>query len=416
MRKTVLTFLFFLGCYSWALAQLASFYVQPIQTDSKYAAAQDSHYVAVNPSVSSRDELLLFFGGTGSKPKDYTDFPNLAANLGYNAIDLAYLDGTSVDRACSANSDTSCFRNFRQEVCYGTPVSSAVDVDSLNSIYTRTVDLLQYLATKYPDQHWDHFFSGDSILWSKVVVSGHSQGSGHALYFAKQHTCARLIMFSGADDYSTYYGSPPGWVSWKSKTPLNDFYSFLHLEDDVISYSKQYKIVKALGMMSNGDDSTIVDNKVSPYNHSHLLYTDAKPRFQIYSATHDAPVVDFFTPRNSAGGLLFEPVWEYMLTNKISTGIQYAPGQKPDRIALYQNYPNPFNPTTTISYSLDSAQYVSLKVYDILGRVVNTLIDGRQTTGTHHVRFDASRLASGLYIYRLQAGSRVITKKMMLVK
>ncbi len=416
MKKTVLTILVSLGCYGLAMAQLTSFYVQPIQTDSHYAVAQDSHYVAFNASASSRDELLLFLGGTGSKPKDYTDFPNLAANLGYNAIDLAYLDGTAIDMACSASSDTTCFRNFHQEVCYGPPVSSAINVDSLNSIYTRTVKLLKYLAIKYPNQHWDQFLSGDSILWSKVVVSGHSQGSGHALYLAKQHTCARLIMFSGADDYSTYYDLPPGWISWKSKTPLNDFYSFLHLEDDVIPYSIQYKIVKALGMMSNGDDSTIVDNKASPYQHSHLLYTDAKPRFQINSATHDATVGDFFTPRNSSGGLLFDPVWKYMLTNQISTGIQGTSVEKPDRLALYQNYPNPFNPTTIISYSIDRAQHVSLKVYDILGRTVTTLIDGRQTTGLHHVRFNASHLASGLYIYRLQADTKVITKKMMVIK
>lgn len=84
--------------------------------------------------------------------------------------------------------------------------------------------------------------------------------------------------------------------------------------------------------------------------------------------------------------------------------------------ALGQNYPNPFNPTTNIDYALKTASNVTLKVYDVLGREVETLFSGRQITGTYRYSFDASRLSSGVYFYRLQAGEFVETKKMMLVK
>ncbi len=84
--------------------------------------------------------------------------------------------------------------------------------------------------------------------------------------------------------------------------------------------------------------------------------------------------------------------------------------------ALAQNYPNPFNPMTTIQYSLANTGNVSLKVYDILGREVANLVNGRQAAGEYTVQFNAANLASGIYFYRLQAGDFVQTKKMMLVK
>ena len=88
----------------------------------------------------------------------------------------------------------------------------------------------------------------------------------------------------------------------------------------------------------------------------------------------------------------------------------------PEQFVLYQSYPNPFNPTTTIRFELPSRTKLSVKVYDILGREVITLADEIREAGTHHVHFDAGGLASGVYFYRLQAGSFIETKKMMLLK
>jgi hypothetical protein len=88
----------------------------------------------------------------------------------------------------------------------------------------------------------------------------------------------------------------------------------------------------------------------------------------------------------------------------------------PKVFALEQNYPNPFNPTTVISYQLPVAGNVSLKVYDVLGKEVMTLVNGRQEAGAYNLNFNASNLSSGVYFYRLQSGNFVSTKKMMLVK
>ena len=88
----------------------------------------------------------------------------------------------------------------------------------------------------------------------------------------------------------------------------------------------------------------------------------------------------------------------------------------PDRMTLLQNYPNPFNPSTEISYSLSATGHVTLKIYDVLGREVATLVNEKQGAGAHTVRFDGSRLSSGVYFYRLNAGDFVATKKLVLTK
>lgn len=88
----------------------------------------------------------------------------------------------------------------------------------------------------------------------------------------------------------------------------------------------------------------------------------------------------------------------------------------PDRFALEQNYPNPFNPTTTISFSLPEATGARLEVYNILGQRVASLVNQAMPAGYHNISFDARALSSGMYIYRLEAGQKVLTRKMMLLK
>jgi len=92
----------------------------------------------------------------------------------------------------------------------------------------------------------------------------------------------------------------------------------------------------------------------------------------------------------------------------------------PTEFSLSQNYPNPFNPTTTIKYAISNRQLVTLKVYDILGSEIATLVNEDKTAGNYEVEFKSSvgslQLASGIYFYRLQAGNFIETKKMVVLK
>ena len=98
------------------------------------------------------------------------------------------------------------------------------------------------------------------------------------------------------------------------------------------------------------------------------------------------------------------------------TGISKDDNSLIKTFALSQNYPNPFNPTTEISYSVSKESFVSIKVFDILGREVRTLVNEVKSSGSFTVKFDGSRLASGVYIYKMQAGSFISSKKLVLMK
>ncbi|MDD5360806.1 MAG: T9SS type A sorting domain-containing protein [Ignavibacteria bacterium] len=120
---------------------------------------------------------------------------------------------------------------------------------------------------------------------------------------------------------------------------------------------------------------------------------------------------------NNLTGLVYNTGWTY--TNPIPcfvVGIHNISTEIPKSFMLSQNYPNPFNPVTMIKFSLPHATNVSLKVYDMLGREIANLVNGFKNAGEYIVDFDASSLTSGVYFYRMEAGSFVEIKRMVVVK
>ncbi len=109
-------------------------------------------------------------------------------------------------------------------------------------------------------------------------------------------------------------------------------------------------------------------------------------------------------------------IWLDNVTVTKVMGTNSEDNSKPLKFSLEQNYPNPFNPSTRINYSIPNTAHVTLDVFNMLGQKVATLVDTRQQAGNLSVTFDARNLASGIYIYRIQAGSFVQTKRMTLIK
>jgi hypothetical protein len=126
-----------------------------------------------------------------------------------------------------------------------------------------------------------------------------------------------------------------------------------------------------------------------------------------------------WSDKNRDTAYLYQNEWTFTWIGD-TTHTATAIGDKTDVIvhefSLKQNYPNPFNPTTTIAYSVASASHLSIEVFDLLGKKVATLMDGKQNPGVYEVTFDAHSLTSGVYFYKMQAGDFVQLRKMLVVK
>ncbi|MBK8553831.1 MAG: T9SS type A sorting domain-containing protein [Ignavibacteria bacterium] len=115
---------------------------------------------------------------------------------------------------------------------------------------------------------------------------------------------------------------------------------------------------------------------------------------------------EFAGTTGNYGTVKFSPIKTGILENNIQSLGYY----------LSQNYPNPFNPRTVISYQLLIPAYVSLKVYDVLGNEITTLVEGKKIAGTYEIDFDGSNMSSGIYFYKLITDGFVVTKRMVLLK
>ncbi|MBK9097156.1 MAG: T9SS type A sorting domain-containing protein [bacterium] len=133
-----------------------------------------------------------------------------------------------------------------------------------------------------------------------------------------------------------------------------------------------------------------------------------------WSYTYDGnnnPIEDLYQTWN---GSAWVNVNKFMYSH-LPTGIEQIEGEL-STYNLSNNYPNPFNPTTTIKFQIPEMGFIALKIYDILGNEITTLVNEELQAGNYEVEFDASSISSGIYFYRLQSGSFVETKKMILLK
>jgi hypothetical protein len=177
-----------------------------------------------------------------------------------------------------------------------------------------------------------------------------------------------------------------------------------------IGVGKKYYLYSFTGGTDNGDFSPDVyineDGPSSTYQWGPYDQLFAIPA-NSYSVENE---IKFTSPARSVQMIMIEGGNNYVSVN------DEAKSEFPNSFNLYQNYPNPFNPSTLIRYQLPAGVFVTLKVFDVLGNEVETLVSEYQNAGNHSVKFNASNLPSGVYFYRLESGNYLNTKKLLLLK
>lgn len=206
-------------------------------------------------------------------------------------------------------------------------------------------------------------------------MGGHSQGAGHAAYLAKQFAVDRVLMFAGPNDYSDYFSSAANWLEQPGFAAIAKHFAYLSLNDEIVSFSKQFANVFGLGM-DDYSDSTYVDTSSPPYANSQLLYTTQSPGLLLLN--HLVPI---------KFSLINIDVWTYMLTSTITTGL--VNNRNDLEISCS---PNP----VTAVLRLKSTSNLMGKHYVLLN-IQGQTIASKIITAVHESDIDLSCIPSGVY-------------------
>jgi hypothetical protein len=261
-----------------------------------------------------------------------------------------------------------------------------------------------FTSATFPPTGWT-ITGGTANAWLRSgTVSGYGLGTGAAYYnmwsaLPGENEDFKTLTFSGTTNatdsvefdyaYSPYPSSPP--------------------------YSQDSLVILA---STNGGTSWIslarmgpTDLQTAPASSSEFIPTASQWARKRLSVPLGTNKIDFLGESQFGNDLYIDSICV-----QHPTGIQPITNGIPRVYSLAQNYPNPFNPSTKISFALPKAGNVELKIYDILGREVTTLVNEFRIAGNYTVDFNAANLASGVYFYRIKSGDFIDTKKMVLMK
>ena len=317
------------------------------------------------------------------------------------SVALGTIEGSVVDSALDAGVPSRIIAtrdHWTSADKFGEPQSYVVDTDSLGNFTVGNLLPGSYFVFAVPlGSYAPAFYSTDTITtrWkmaTKVVINGNTV-NGIDIYVHEIPTS--VAGFAGIS----------GTLSLTSGTAST--------MAGAIVYANRGNVVAGFAITDVKGNYSI--DGLAPGAYS--LFVDrlgynAGPNPD--PASSDVPAVRTAVSYDASGNPVNANV--PLSISSVVTAVVSAPALQPTQFSLGQNYPNPFNPSTTIRYTLPVSGRVAVRVYNILGQVEGTLVDGNQNAGTYDVSFNASALSSGVYFYRIESGSFEAVKKMMLLK
>ncbi|MEP6621250.1 MAG: hypothetical protein ABJE47_18130 [bacterium] len=279
-----------------AQSPLVSYRVTPSAVDPAQRRFDEAHYVVFDPAVRPDAPLLVFMPGTGGRPLNTSEFADVAARQGYRVIGLEYVDTPAVAQVCPRDPAPACSEQVRAKRIFGDNVTSRIDDRPEESIAARLVALLSYLDRQHPAEQWGQYVKAGQPDWSRMALSGLSQGAGMAAFIAQKTPVARVVLFSSPwDNYGPRQTLAPWVTRGAGATPADRWYAAYHAREntaDVIA-----RAYAALGI---------------PSAHVHV-FTLEPANTRGANPYHPSGVANGGTPRKADGTPAYLDEWRAML-------------------------------------------------------------------------------------------------------
>ncbi len=385
-------------------------------------------------STESPCPVFIFLPGWGNQPAEYNYFNSVMSNLlnsgTINPMLIVVPDGSGGIYTASG------YWNSEANGRYGDYIVQ---------------DLVDWVSQEYPVKN-DSLNRHDRLYW---LIGGFSMGGGGSarLALAYPNLFSGFASFSGGLEFDyfndwfeqanienpDYIYSPPNsnqlytWGIWANASIFSP--------DTTVLYNVQFPLQEGTGQVvdsvftkwlldnprSLARDYFLGNNQPADSMKIYIRVGSNEPYAGNYRASKQfSDTLNAWGISHNYGEHLLGHDFNSTLVPSLlmwadsvfSRSITIVEGSqlKVNEFELQQNFPNPFNPSTTIKYSIPTSNFVTIKVYDVLGNEVAALVNEEKPAGTYEVNFNASQLSSGIYFYKLQAGSFVETKKMILLR
>lgn len=202
--------------------------IPPSRADSAVRDFDQPSYAFVNPLAQGSTPLVVYLPGTGASPSPTSVMGTFASRLGYRVLVLEYNNEPSISMVCPDDPDPRCSERFREMRTTGEGAFEAQHNPRAESIEARLRAALAFLDRQYPTEAWGQYLVDGEPNWSRMVLSGLSQGAGMAAYIAHRHVVHRVVLFSSPWDVTGVDKHPAPWLSEPSQTPASRWFAEYH--------------------------------------------------------------------------------------------------------------------------------------------------------------------------------------------